>query len=163
MQAQNSTVYTVRIHTATERKAGIDHPDAGVQVCLIGNKSALMHRIGQLEEATDARDMMEEICKVCSDYHPLTSQSPWIGVRRPEICAQKYWEFAMAMLTRAEASEWACADRWPGCRCLVRPLASENPGEPVQSNQAPLPARVGGRGVICWPGPRVPRRPRDWS
>jgi hypothetical protein len=74
-QARNSTVFTVRIHTATARKAAIDHPDAGVQICLFGGKAALMHRIGQMEQATDARDMMEEVCEVRIRLTDATSDS----------------------------------------------------------------------------------------
>jgi hypothetical protein len=68
-------VFTVRIHTATARKAAIDHPDAGVQICLFGGKAALMHRIGQMEQATDARDMMEEVCEVRIRLTDVTSDS----------------------------------------------------------------------------------------
>jgi hypothetical protein len=90
MQARNSTVYTVRIETGTDRAAGLDNNNSGVQLCMIGQKNnALLHRICQLEPPADSEDTMAEICKVrlltfqrCADivghcrlgtWHPRTT------------------------------------------------------------------------------------------
>lgn len=65
MQAKDSTVYTVRIQTANDRKSALDDGNAGVQLCMFGGqRNALLHRVCQLEEAISARDTMDEICEV---------------------------------------------------------------------------------------------------
>ena len=65
MQAENGTVYTVRIQTASGRRSCLSDLHAGVQLCLIGqDNQALLHRVCQLEENVSAHETMADICEV---------------------------------------------------------------------------------------------------
>lgn len=62
---EHSTVYTVRLETATDRGAGMDDLNSGVIICLIGKTEALLHRIPQVEGPVNSDDIMDEVCEVC--------------------------------------------------------------------------------------------------
>jgi len=63
--ARQQTVYTVRVTTGRGRGAGVDDPDAGVFVCLIGaDGSSFLHRIPPLYDAEAAEAGLRHICKV---------------------------------------------------------------------------------------------------
>jgi hypothetical protein len=60
------TVYTVRVETGTGRRAGMDDLNGGIQLCLMGKHSALLHRVGQIKEGDNSEAVMSEICEVCT-------------------------------------------------------------------------------------------------
>lgn len=60
----DSTVYTVRLETATDRGAGIDDLNSSVLICLMGRTKALLHRIPQVADASQSLDDMDEVCEV---------------------------------------------------------------------------------------------------
>lgn len=64
-ESGHSTVYTVRLETATDRGAGMDDLNSGVMICLLGKTDALMHRISQIPDAVSSEDVMDEVCEVC--------------------------------------------------------------------------------------------------
>ena len=62
---RQQTVYTVRFTTGRGRGAGMEEPDAGVFMCLIGADGAsFLHRVGPLYDAEAAEADLHAICEV---------------------------------------------------------------------------------------------------
>ncbi len=59
-------MYTVRFTTGRGRGAGIQEPDAGVLLALVGRDGAsFLHRLSPLYDAEAAEDDLRRICEVC--------------------------------------------------------------------------------------------------
>lgn len=83
----SSTVYTVRMTTSWDRGSAMSEPMAGVHVCLIGKGgSAVLHRIGPVNDPMDRLDMMRDICSSVSGPGALlqayTAWLCWV----PKVC-----------------------------------------------------------------------------
>eukprot|EP00892_Ulva_mutabilis_P002528 jgi/Ulvmu1/12276/UM087_0010.1 len=63
-KSDRSTVYTVRLETATDRGAGMDDLHSGVMICLLGKTEAVMHRICQISDTTSTDDVMDDVCQL---------------------------------------------------------------------------------------------------
>lgn len=63
--ADQQTVYTVRLSTGFSRGSGLEEPDAGVQLCLVGEDGhALLHTISPIFDPQKLQLELEAINKV---------------------------------------------------------------------------------------------------